>query len=452
MSGVRGTGQLIVISAGDTDIFGCCGRAIEFALNRCPECLPAEEVGIVVRSPFDDSKGNPEGSSEPNQKGGIANESRIRTATLALTRWFSSVPRSRVVLEVGTHSPWVSRLLSGLGHEVIVANPRRVRLIAESDRKHDRTDAEQLARLGRIDPQLLNPIQHRGKEAQEDLEVIRARGALVRARTMLINHARGAVKATGARLPSCSSQAILTTTALIYSLLESSIELNGQGAIIFLGFAVALGTVTYIYEGGQAYMARRFEATAGVALFPVALVIALVCVVASRLLNFQPGAVYGFVAAYALLTPAVFDRWQSARLILVPALALLVVGLVAWLLVLPLREAGGNDFTSPAGMGEAVTVLLFVAAVEGLLFNMIPLAFMNGKSIWDWNRLAWAALAIILVPLFWHVVRNQKESDIEALAEQGTIGVLAALTLCVTLSGATWTFFKLRATRASPKL
>ena len=139
--------------------------------------------------------------------GTITEEDRIRTTTLALTRRFSSPPRCRVVLEVGTHSPWVSRLLSDVGHEVIVANPRRVRLIAESDRKHDRTDAEQLARLGRIDPQLLNPIQHRGQLAQEDLEVIRGQGALVRARTMLINHARGAVKATGARLPSCSSAA-----------------------------------------------------------------------------------------------------------------------------------------------------------------------------------------------------------------------------------------------------
>jgi transposase len=97
-------------------------------------------------------------------------------------------------MEVGTHSPWVSRLLTALGHEVVVANPRRVRLIAESDHKHDRADAEQLARLGRLDPQLLSPIQHRGIEAQEDLALLRSRDSLVAARTTLINHVRGVVK------------------------------------------------------------------------------------------------------------------------------------------------------------------------------------------------------------------------------------------------------------------
>jgi transposase len=134
-------------------------------------------------------------------------EKRIRTTQPVLTREFGSVPRCRVVIEVGTHSPWVSRLLGALGHEVIVANPRRVRLIADSDRKHDRSDAQHLARLGRLDPALLNPVRHRSDQAQEDLEVIRSRGALARARTLLMNHVRGAVKAAGGRLPTCSSNA-----------------------------------------------------------------------------------------------------------------------------------------------------------------------------------------------------------------------------------------------------
>ncbi len=140
-----------------------------------------------------------------DEEGRMVEESRVRTTVPALERRFSELPSSRVVLEVGTHSPWMSRLLADLGHEVIVANPRRVRLIAESDRKRDRTDAELLARLGRIDPGLLRPIQHRGPEAQRDLALLRARDTLVRARTNLINHVRGAVKATGGRLPACSA-------------------------------------------------------------------------------------------------------------------------------------------------------------------------------------------------------------------------------------------------------
>jgi len=142
-----------------------------------------------------------------DEEGSVIEEGRVRTTVSALTQRFAGRAPCRVVLEVGTHSPWVSRLLAELGHEVIVANPRAVRLIAESDRKQDRTDAEQLARLGRLDPRLLAPIRHRGEQAQQDLAFLRSRHSLVRARTALINHVRGVVKAHGARLPACSAPA-----------------------------------------------------------------------------------------------------------------------------------------------------------------------------------------------------------------------------------------------------
>lgn len=79
---------------------------------------------------------------------------------------FGRMPRSRIALETGAHSPWVSRLLSQLGHEAIVAHARNVRLIGESRRKDDRIDARTLARLARIDPQLLSPVKHRSAKAQ----------------------------------------------------------------------------------------------------------------------------------------------------------------------------------------------------------------------------------------------------------------------------------------------
>jgi transposase len=127
------------------------------------------------------------------------------TTRAALITLFTALPPARVVLEVGTHSPWISRLLQALGHEVLVANARRVRLITAATRKSDPVDAETLARLGRADPALLAPIRHRGETAQHDLAHIRARDALVRARTLLINHVRGAVKAAGERLPAGTS-------------------------------------------------------------------------------------------------------------------------------------------------------------------------------------------------------------------------------------------------------
>jgi transposase len=102
-------------------------------------------------------------------------EQKLATTPKAMQEVFCGMPRSRIALETGMHSPWVSRLLSELGHEVIVAHARNVRLIGESRKKDDRLDAQTLARLARIDPQLLCPVKHRSAKAQADLTVIRAR-------------------------------------------------------------------------------------------------------------------------------------------------------------------------------------------------------------------------------------------------------------------------------------
>jgi transposase len=142
-----------------------------------------------------------------DEAGDVEESFRVRTRGPALSKRFSSIAPCRVVLEVGTHSPWVSRLLSGLGHEVIVANPRRVRLISANDSKSDGVDAELLARLGRVDPKLLSPITHRGNQAQDDLVLLRCRDGFIRSRTQLINQARGFAKSLGDRLPPSTSEA-----------------------------------------------------------------------------------------------------------------------------------------------------------------------------------------------------------------------------------------------------
>jgi transposase len=138
------------------------------------------------------------------EAGEVLLEQKLPTTPKAMKEVFGGMPRSRIALETGMHSPWVSRLLSELGHEVIVAHARNVRLIGESRRKDDRFDARTLARLARIDPELLGPVQHRSRKAQVDLTVIRARAGLVRARTALINTARGLTKSYGERLRGCS--------------------------------------------------------------------------------------------------------------------------------------------------------------------------------------------------------------------------------------------------------
>jgi transposase len=134
-------------------------------------------------------------------------EASVPTTPAALAKYFGTRSSCRVVLEVGTHSPWVARTLTELGHEVVVANPSAVYGKRRRRKRNDRMDAEFLARQGRADVQLLHPIRHRSAAAQEDLALLRARDQLVATRTGLINHVRGAVKSLGGRLSRCAAEA-----------------------------------------------------------------------------------------------------------------------------------------------------------------------------------------------------------------------------------------------------
>ena len=139
--------------------------------------------------------------------GEIIEEGRLRTSPEAFRRRFASEqPPMRIAIEAGTHSPWVSRVLEGCGHEVLVANARKLRLIYANKRKTDEVDAENLARLARVDPKLLYPLKHRGEESQAHMAIVRSRQALVGSRTQLVNHVRGAVKSFGGRLPKCPAR------------------------------------------------------------------------------------------------------------------------------------------------------------------------------------------------------------------------------------------------------
>ncbi len=144
--------------------------------------------------------------------GEILNEVRARTSREALRNHFSTTIRGRVALEVGTHSRWISKELEELGFTVYVANARKLRGIYQSDTKTDKCDARFLSEIVAFRPALLCPIKHRGEEAQADLAMLRARAALVRTRTLLINHVRTTVKAVGGRMVKTSSAAFCKQT------------------------------------------------------------------------------------------------------------------------------------------------------------------------------------------------------------------------------------------------
>jgi|HubBroStandDraft_2_1064218.scaffolds.fasta_scaffold65144_2 transposase len=135
-----------------------------------------------------------------DRDGEVVEEGSFRNQASSIEKHFGG-ERRRIALEAGAQSAWIARELEKLGHEVIVANARQVKWITASDQKNDRIDAKKLALLARADVRLLSPVEHRSAEQQAELCVIRARDAMVRARTLLVNAARGIAKGFGQRLP-----------------------------------------------------------------------------------------------------------------------------------------------------------------------------------------------------------------------------------------------------------
>lgn len=144
-----------------------------------------------------------------NERGEEVRRERVRTTEPELRRVFGAIAPTKIAIEVGTHSAWVMRVLTSLGHTVVVANARRVALISKNKRKNNHIDGEILARLLRADEKLLFPIQHRGASVQADLAVMRSRDIMVACRTKLINHVRGVCKTVGTKLPKCSAEAFV---------------------------------------------------------------------------------------------------------------------------------------------------------------------------------------------------------------------------------------------------
>ena len=162
--------------------------------SKAVERHPAETIGVDLGDKM--SK-----YAILNEEGVAVEEGSFRNNVESIAKHFGERGKARVALEVGTQSAWISREFAKLGHEVIVANARELKWITSSDTKNDRNDAMKLARLARADRNLLAPVEHRTAEQQAELAVIRARDALVKSRSLLVNTARSLAKGFGLRLP-----------------------------------------------------------------------------------------------------------------------------------------------------------------------------------------------------------------------------------------------------------
>ena len=144
-----------------------------------------------------------------DKDGNILAEKSISNRRESIEALTEEYPNALIAIEVGTHSPWMSRLLKSLGAEVIVANARKLRAIYENDRKCDKLDARMLAKLARLDPELLHPIEHSSEETQHDFISIKLRDTLVRQRVNIISSVRFTLKSLGVRLPAPSTSSFV---------------------------------------------------------------------------------------------------------------------------------------------------------------------------------------------------------------------------------------------------
>ena len=140
-----------------------------------------------------------------DKQGNIVSEGQLANTKAELTKFAERHPQATLAMETGTHSPWISRLWINLGLQVIVANARELPMISKNMRKTDKNDARILARLVRVDPELLSPVKHGTEQMQKDQMVIKLRDSLVRRRADIVVTIRGVLKSLGYRLPSGST-------------------------------------------------------------------------------------------------------------------------------------------------------------------------------------------------------------------------------------------------------
>ncbi|HET7738168.1 MAG TPA: FGLLP motif-containing membrane protein, partial [Tepidiformaceae bacterium] len=238
---------------------------------------------------------------------------------------------------------------------------------------------------------------------------------------------------------------VLGLTGVIYTFLEPDVGFNSHTAVLFLSIVVGTGILTYVYSGLEVNMLKRlFGAQAAIRVFAPSLLIALISVIVSKLIDLNPGIVYGFVASTVLLQHADIPHKEEGKVDFVPLTACLVLSVGSWLLTPIVRDAnadGGNFFLA---VTEGVLVMTFIGGIEALIWNMIPLRVMDGGKILLWNKWVWIGLTAISVFLFWHVLLNQERAGFDALQETASVGVLLICVAYAAVAVGTWAYFRAR--------
>lgn len=230
---------------------------------------------------------------------------------------------------------------------------------------------------------------------------------------------------------------ILLIVAAIYSGLDSEFGFNKSTAALVISMTLGVGLLTLLYEGAQVLVAPRAIGTTGrLEPLPVGIIVAGVSVLITRVTDLHPGIVLGVVAGAIVPTS---DPRDQGRLVFVAVVGVLILSLVSLALVDGFREFGSTHATDWwAAIPETVAVTLFIGGIEGLLLNMLPVEFMEGRALWEWSKLAWLGVAATVTFLFFHVVVNRTDSYNEVAEETGVRALFIVCAVSLLLAGAFW--------------
>jgi hypothetical protein len=237
---------------------------------------------------------------------------------------------------------------------------------------------------------------------------------------------------------------LLALAALLYGLEEPGYGINNQTVLIFIRFLAAFAVLTYVYDGGQLLMTNSYGIPGSIRLFPAGIFVALFCIALTRLLGFQPGIIYGFIAAHTLVAGSVITRDQEGRQILFPAIALLTVCAAAFLLLSPARELATDNDSLWASIPEGIAVGTFVGGLEGMFFQMVPIKWMDGHRLWTWSKLVWLGVTGVTAFLFWHVLLNAESQSFDTLSETTPAIAMLLMGLCFGATLAMYLFFRIK--------
>ncbi|MGE3794196.1 MAG: FGLLP motif-containing membrane protein [Dehalococcoidia bacterium] len=229
---------------------------------------------------------------------------------------------------------------------------------------------------------------------------------------------------------------ILLAVAAVYSGLDPEFGWNAATAALVISLTVGVGLLTFIYEGAQVLFGARAGARSSLQLQPLGIVIAALSVIITRLTDVHPGIVLGVIAGAAVGS---HDTRLQGRIVTAAMLGVLGLSLGSLLAIGPLQSlATGHPGDWWAVIPETVAVTLFVGGIEGLLFSLLPLKFMEGRRVWDWNRAVWLALGVAVSFLFFHVVLNRTDAYTSVVEETGVRALFAVCVGSIVLASGFW--------------